>query len=129
MAKRFLRLLLYIAVGLVIATIIGVVAWYTPVSIERKLSGGWMGLAFYTPLVFGYAVRQYRNLWHRPSFWFTLFGLLILHLLAFTLVLRNYPVRPFWFAVISGVEIVLISTALDVVLPQSHKSTHRHDAA
>ncbi len=89
--------------------------------------GGWVGLIFYTPIVFGYVVRQYRHLWRLTPFWFTVSGLLILHLLTFTLVLRNYPVRPFWFAVISGVEIMLVNMVLDMVLPRPHQS-HRRDA-
>jgi hypothetical protein len=86
-----------------------------------------MGVIIYTPIVFWYVARQYRRLWRRPSFWLTLSGLLVLHLLAFTLVLRNYPVRPFWFMMIAIVEVALIPIVLDLVLPRPHQ-TH-HDAA
>ena len=127
MVQKVLRFLRYVAIGLAIAALIGVAAVYIPDSVEKKMSGGWMGLVFFTPIVFGYAVRQYRRLWRLPSFWLTLSGLLVIHLLAFILVLRNYPVRPFWFAMISGVEIVLITIALDMVLPRPHQG-HRHDA-
>jgi hypothetical protein len=127
-AQRLVRLVLYVAIGLIIAALIGIVAVYTPDSIANRLSGGWMALVFYTPIVFGYSVRQYRHLWRRPSFWLTFSGLLLLHLLAFTLVLRIFPVRPFWFAVISAVEMVLITTVLDLVLPNVQNQTHRHDA-
>lgn len=127
MVQRVLRFLGYLAIGLVIAALIAVAAVYTPRSIQKKMSGGWMGLIFYTPIVFGYAARQYRRLWHRLSFWVTLSGLLILHVLAFTLVLRNYSVWPFWFAVIAGVEVALITIVLDMVLPSPHQN-HRHDA-
>jgi hypothetical protein len=116
---RVLRLSKYLAIGFIIATVVGVAAVYTPSSIERKMSGGWIGLVFWTPLVFGYAVRQLRRLWRRPSFWFTLSGILVTHLLGFTLVLRNYAVRPFWFGLISAVEMIFITMVLDTILPRS----------
>ena len=128
MGQRVLRFLGYVAIGLVIAVLIGITTWYFPSSVSRMMSGGWVWLTIFTPIIFWYPARQYRHLWHRPSFWLTLSGLLVLHLLAFALVLRNYTVRPFWFMVIAGVEVGLLLTVLDLVLPRPHKS-HRHDAA
>ena len=128
-AKRLLRLALYVAIGLAIAVVIGIAAVYLPDSFVKRMSGGWVGLIIYTPIVFWYAARQYKGLWRLPSFWLTLLGLLVLHVLAFTVVLRRYPLRPIWFMVLAGIEIVLILTVLDVVLPHSHNHTHRHDAA
>jgi len=125
-ATRLVRLALYLAIGLVIAALIGLAAIYTPESVVRKLSGGWVWLILFTPLIFGYVARQYRHLWRRPSFWLTLSGLLALHLLAFTLLFQKFHVRPFWLMLVAAAEIGLISTALDAVLPESRHRASRH---
>jgi len=127
MVQRLLRLLGYVAIGLVIAVLIGITTWYSPSSVSRMMSGGWVWLTIFTPIIFWYPIRQYRHLWRRPSFWLTLAALLVLHLLAFTLALRSFPLRPFWFMMIAGVEVALITIVLDLVLPRPHQS-HRHDA-
>jgi hypothetical protein len=122
--QRVLRFLGYLAIGLVIAILIGIIAWYFPSWTSRMWSGGWVWLAMFTPLIFWYPARQHRYLWGRLSFWITLSGLVALHLLAFTLLLRNYPVQPFWFAIIAIVEAGIIATILDAILPRPHR-THR----
>lgn len=128
-AGRVLRFLLYLAIGLVVAGLVGITTWYFPSSASRLMDGGWVWLIIFTPIIFWYAARQYRPLWHRPLFWLTLSGLLVLHLLAFILIFRSYSPRPFWLMVIAGIEAGVLVIVLDSILPRPRNRTHRHDTA
>src|SRR5437899_11651087 len=83
------RLLLYVgfAVGsLVVFALVFALGIRTGIIIP----GRWIGLAMWTAIVFGVVVRSRRKYWARPTFWLTTGGLLIVHLLAFAVVLNNY---------------------------------------
>ncbi len=59
----------------------------------------------YTGLLFWVTMRQSRELWRRIDYWFTMVGLLVVHSLAFTAVLRAYPEwRMIWFMPVVIVE-------------------------
>ena len=116
-AQKLVRFLLYLAVGMVAALLLGLVTWYTPASIRKNVSGGWIGLAIFTPMTFWIVARQYRRFWRRLSFWLTLVGILVLHLLGFTLLLRNFPEwRMFWYVPIMIVEVVLVALLVETVV-------------
>ena len=125
MTQRVLRFFLYLGMGLVIAVLIGVTAWYFPSSTSKMISGGSVWLIIFTPIIFWYPARQHKHLWRLPSFWVTLSGLLVLHFILFASLFRNFPVRPFWLLVIAGVEVVLISILLDAIMPRARQA-RRH---
>lgn len=99
--------------------IIGVAALLVLFNVYTKteVSAAWVGLAGFTPLTFWIVARHYRSIWHRPSFWLTLTGLLVIHLLGFTLVLRNYPAwRMLWYAPVLIIEVMLIGLVIEIVV-------------
>jgi cation transport ATPase len=121
-AQKLARFLMHLAIGLVAALLVGLVTWYTPDSIRKNISGGWIGLAVFTPTTFWIVARQYRNLWRRLSFWLTLVSILVIHLLGFTLVLRNFPeFRMLWYVPIMIVEVVLVALLIEEVV---HRDEH-----
>jgi apolipoprotein N-acyltransferase len=110
------KFLLYIAIGLVLATCIGLVAWYMPKSIGQTVSAGWVGLVIFTPLTFWIVIRQYRFLWRQSTFWLTLIAMLLMHLIGFTILLRSYPGwRLFWYIPTMILEVVLIALVVEKV--------------
>jgi len=115
--KKFLQFWRNVGIGLVIAVLIGLVAWYIPDSVGKKLSSGWIGLIGFTPLTIWVVVRHYRSVWHRPSFWQTLAGFMVLHVLGFIILLRNYPGwRMFWYAPVMIIEVMLIALVIEKVV-------------
>ena len=69
------------------------------------LTGGWLALIVFTAGLFWVTIRQSRQYWRHPGFWFVIAGLLALHLLAFAAILRVYPKwRGIWFVPITIFE-------------------------
>ncbi len=96
--RVLIRFLIYVGIAVVFLAVMA--GW---VVLSARLGVGmlpvrWIGLAINTPIVFWYPAHEHKQHWHRPSFWVTLTGLFILHVLAFTVLLRNYPEwRLLWF--------------------------------
>ena len=76
----------------------------------------WWSLVATTGVVFWVAVKRYRHYWRRPSFWLKVTGLLVIHLLAYSVVLVKVPEwRLLWFvppSVIEGGVLVLVLNKL-----------------
>jgi hypothetical protein len=115
----------FLYLGLASASLIGIgllVAFSVRTGIA--LTGGWIGLAGYTGLLFWVVIRRSRERWHRPAFWFVVVSLLAVHLLAFAAVLRSYPAWPMiWFLPIVIVEAALFSVVLDMLLGSAPKGS------
>jgi hypothetical protein len=80
-----------------------------------RISAVWGGLVFWTPVTFWIAVRSLKKQWHSLTFWLAVTGLVVVHLLAFTAILRSYPQwRPIWFVFTTAAEGVLLSKILDM---------------
>jgi hypothetical protein len=76
----------------------------------------WVALAMYTSILFYAVAKPFRNLWKHAPFWFSLGGLTVVHVLAFSLVLRVYPQWPLlWYIPVIAVEAILFSTILDML--------------
>ena len=94
------RLLLYVGIALAVLVVCAVAI---VLSKGAKVSGGWIALAVYTAGLFWVTIWQSRTYWRRRGFWVAVAGLLVVHLLAFVAVLRDYPQWRgiwFWFVVI-----------------------------
>lgn len=93
--KLVQKLFLYVGIALVALVIFAVAI---VLSKGAKVSGDWIALAVYTAGLFWITIRQSRRYWRHSSFWLTITGLLIIHLLAFVVILRAYPQwRGIWF--------------------------------
>jgi hypothetical protein len=55
----------------------------------RNIDVKWLTLSFETSLVFGWTIAALKRLWRIPIFWISLAFFLIVHLIAFVLVLRE----------------------------------------
>lgn len=86
-ANRARDYLIYISIGL---ALVGFVIWgashWGPV---HQSAIKWIGLAGTTPILFGYALSEYRPNWHQPRFWGVVLILLAAHLGAFALILSH----------------------------------------
>jgi lipoprotein signal peptidase len=116
------RLLLYVGIALVCLAATGLIL---ALSIRTGISvpGRWVGLILWTLLVFWVIVSRRREYWARLSFWLAAAGLLAGHLLAFMVILNNYPQwRPIWFAPVAVVEAGALGGILDALM-------HKHGVA
>ena len=117
----------FLYLGLAVASLIGIgllVAFSVQTGIA--LTGGWIGLAGYTGLLFWVVISRSRERWYQPTFWPVVVGLLGAHLSAFAAVLRSYPAWPMiWFLPIVIVEAALFSVVLDMLLGRPPKGSRR----
>jgi hypothetical protein len=107
--KRVRDYFIYIGIGI---ALVGFLIWSAGVDVSESTIK-WIGLAVETPILFGYAVADYRRSWKRPSFWLVIVGLLAVHLIGFAVVLAH--VRswgPLLFVACFPVENVGIDAAL-----------------
>jgi apolipoprotein N-acyltransferase len=106
------RSLLYIGLALAALAVIGLLIAIS-VHTGTVFTGGWIGLMVYAAGLFWVTIRQSREYWQRPSFWLAIAGLLVVHLLAFVVILRAYPQwRMIWFMPVVIVEGGLFGTTL-----------------
>jgi hypothetical protein len=108
----------FLYLGLAVASLVGIgllVAFSVHTGVA--LTGGWIGLAGYTGLLFWVVISRSRERWYQPRFWLVVVGLFAVHLTAFAAVLRGYPAWPMiWFLPIVIVESAVFSVILDMVL-------------
>jgi hypothetical protein len=87
-ASRVRDYAIYISIGL---GLVGLILW-------RAERGGpgipesawkWIGLALTTPILFGYAVKEYRRDWSHLRFWCVVLLLLAAHLALFSIILAH----------------------------------------
>ena len=109
--KIIQRFLLYVGIALLVLLVLAAFIILTKGRVRP--SGGWIGFAGCTALLFWLTIRQSRELWRRVGYWFTMVGLLVVHSLAFIAVLRAYPEwRMIWFAPVVIVEAGLFGAIL-----------------
>ncbi|MDR3718929.1 MAG: hypothetical protein P4K98_09015 [Bryobacteraceae bacterium] len=101
----------YIAIGLAAVAVLTLLAWNTSAGSSRAFFK-WLGLAFSTAIVFGYAIQGARRDWNYGSLW-TVIGLaLAIHLVTFWWVLSRFDEwRLIWYVPTSLVEAVAIRAA------------------
>jgi hypothetical protein len=74
----------------------------------------WGGLALNTLAIFGWVIKQSRRRWRNRVFWWTLTGILVMHLATFWVILINVEHwRMAWFLVICTLEVIPITAVLD----------------
>ena len=96
------RFALYVGIALAVLVVF---AAAIVLSKGAKVPSQWLALAVYTCGLFWVTIRQSRAYWDRLSFWLSMSGLLIIHLLAFIAILRAYPQwRAIWFMPVVIVE-------------------------
>jgi len=82
----------------------------------------------FTVLLFWVTVRQSRRRWNHWSFWFAIAGLLTIHTLAFTLILRIYPHwRVIWFWPITVTEGGLFGGILAWLFPEKRTQSEKDE--
>ena len=109
--KRLLDFGLYIVIGLVLVAgvAISTVHFGTFWESSREL----IGLGVMTAILFGYAANDHKVQFRRVSFWAVMLTLLLIHVLAFVLVLQRVENwSAFWFIPLYPVEFFLIYAAL-----------------
>lgn len=127
MAVRFFRLLAYVGIGLVLATLLFVAGWY---GASKGINGPpvrWIGLVCITPIVFWYPAREYRRYWHRLAFWLTLASMVTLHIIGFAALLTRFPGwRLLWFVPTTLIEGWAVILVLDATLRFGHGRRGNH---
>ena len=98
------RFLLYVGIALAVLAVFAAFIVFTRGGVGH-VSGGWFGLVGYTGLLFWVTIRQTREHWQRLDYWFAMGSLLVVHFLAFVVILRAYPQwRMIWFMPVVIVE-------------------------
>ena len=83
------------------------------VPLDRRISPKWLGLALITPVSFWFPVSWNKRNWKLSRFWIFVGGLLLLHVVLYTFVLREMERFPIsWFAIINVFEIPVINEIL-----------------
>jgi hypothetical protein len=113
------RLLLYVGIALAALAAFALI-FALSIRTGIVIPGRWIGLVMWTAIVFGVVVRARRKYWTLPIFWLAVAGLLIIHLLAFALVLNTYPQwRPLWFIPVAIGEAAMLGAVLDTLFANS----------
>src|SRR5690348_7521082 len=93
--KLIQRFFLYVGLALVALAVLALIVVLTH---GASVPSRWVALIVYTFGLFWVAIRQSREYWQYAAFWLAIFGLLVIHSLAFVAVLRGYPQwRGIWF--------------------------------
>ncbi len=130
---QFLYTLLgYVLIAVIMAVIGAVIAAGGLLAVNSHVSDDslvkWGGLTFNTLALFGWVIKQSRQLWRNKVFWWTMAALLSVHLASFWVILINVEHwRLFWFFVICTLEVIPISATLDWAIDRfgrAHRSNH-----
>jgi hypothetical protein len=106
------RFLLYVGIAIVVLLLVGAAVVLTKGAIGG-VAWPWVALAVFTVGLFWVVIKQSRAYWRHVSFWLVIAALLVVHLLAFTAILRAYPQwREIWFWPIIVVEAGLFGAIL-----------------
>lgn len=104
---------IYLLAGLCVV-FLAVLAAQHDVATDSRLFRAWIPLGLFTCFIFGYLVAVYKRLWGAWRFWLALGALLILHLLAYVVLLERTGGWPMaWFAVASTLELFVLFIAID----------------
>ena len=110
--------------GLVFMTLVLAVSIHF--KLTGYLTGGWIGFAGYTSLLFWVIVRNRRPRWYCWNFWILIVAMLIAHCFVFVTILRVYPEwRMIWFWPIIVVEAGAIGSIFEWVFPHRHEKHRR----
>lgn len=104
---------IYIAIALACAA--GLV-WYASTSGANGADslGRWGGLAVNTILLYGFVVRQSREVWHFYSFWLPLAVIFVVHIALFSIMLATVDTwRVLWFLAMYPIELPIIAAICD----------------
>jgi hypothetical protein len=113
------RILLYFGLAFAFLAVCGLLV---ALSIREHIVdlGRWIFLAVYTGVLAWAAIAPFREIWNRAAFWLAVVGLLILHVLGFTFVLRAYADwRPIWFIPFVIIEAGLFGVFLTLIFPKA----------
>lgn len=109
--------ILMLVILVAIALIIGVgVYWFVNQGIRPSHDSmvKWTGLIVFTPVTFGFAVKQSKSHWRNKIFWATMTGMLIVHFTGFWIMsqlITHWSM--IWFFVTCAVEGPLIVSVAD----------------
>jgi hypothetical protein len=109
--------LLYITIGLLVAAFALSYGFYlAKKGVEPKFKNDWSVTISTAALVFGYAIKSYRQLRGLWSFWVAWFALLIAHFaILLPLLSRMEKVPLVWIGVITPLEVFIVYPALAFV--------------
>jgi hypothetical protein len=112
--RRLLNLLIYITIGLAVSS--GII-WYAyqtdPVPGNQEILR-WGGLAANTALLFGFVISRAKPFWHAWAFWSSVVGVLVVHILLFTILLTQAEHwSASWFLFMYPIEVPLIAILSD----------------
>jgi hypothetical protein len=81
----------------------------------------WCALSIWTGFMIWMLCRQYKHNLKRVKYWFTLFCLVLAHVVAFVVILRWYPEWPMiWYWPVALVEVPCMAIVLDIALNNTH---------
>ena len=81
----------------------------------------WIALSYWTGFLIWLICKVHKSHLKQVKFWVTLFGLLLIHVIAFVAVLQRYPDwRLIWYVPIVVIEAPLMGIVLDAVLTDKH---------
>jgi hypothetical protein len=87
----------------------------------------WLALVFYTLIVFGAAVSEFRPSWKRIAFWLCVCALFLVHIAAYILVLRAVAEwRNIWFLPLSIAECPVLVLVLHLLGYGERSAPPRH---
>jgi hypothetical protein len=123
--KVIRRILLYLGLAfasLVVFSLVFALSIRTHIVVPFR----WVMLATFTGVLVAATVQGSRKYWRMVAFWFILAALLCLHLLAFILILRNFPeFRIFWYVPVVILEAGIFGAIYDLLLLRT-SSRKRH---
>jgi hypothetical protein len=110
--RRGLQLLALTAAGVTVAAAVITLGEYSKT--HWTPSGVWVSLFVFTIITFSAVVAQFRRSWRRFTFWLTTVALLGVHVVAYSILLREVPGwRLPWFAAVTLVETPLLCLWLE----------------
>jgi len=113
--RRIRDLVLYILIACVIVIAVIASTYWAPLQkVSDQSFVKWGGLSGNTMCLFWWAIKQYRRFWRKRVFWWTMVGLLLVHVAIFWVILINVQQwRMAWFLVICTLEVIPIFAVLD----------------
>jgi hypothetical protein len=115
--RRVRDWLLYVVIAVLILAVVAAFA------VHQARTGGspdlplkWIGFVGMTAIVFGYAIRACRRLWRTPKFWLLLTVFFVVHSGVGVFVLRVATVPLILYAILTGMEYVLLAAYLGFFL-------------
>ncbi len=128
--QLFYTLLGYVSIAAIMVVIGAVIAaaglWAVNHHVDYDSLVKWGGLTVNTVALFGWVIKQSRQFWRKKAFWWTMAGLLSVHLAGFWVILINVEHwRLFWFFVICTLEVIPISATLDGAMDRFGRAHRR----